>query len=140
VRFWDTSALAALLVEEPRTARARELIERDPELAVWWGTPVECWSAVARLRRSGAMSTDAEDAATRRLDVLRHAWYEVAPSEEVRLQARRLLRVHALRAADALQLGAALVWTGAHGDGEFVAADGRLSDAARLEGLDVVRI
>jgi predicted nucleic acid-binding protein len=62
------------------------------------------------------------------------------PSEEVRLQCRRLLRVHALRAADALQLAAALVWTGRMDEGEFVVADGRLAEAARLEGFGVVRL
>jgi predicted nucleic acid-binding protein len=134
------SALAALLVEEPRTARARELVDRDPEFAVWWGTPIECWSAIARLRRAGDLTADGEDAAHRRLDVLRQVWYEVMPSEEVRLQCRRLLRVHALRAADALQLAAALVWTGRMDEGEFVVADGRLAEAARLEGFGVVRL
>jgi predicted nucleic acid-binding protein len=140
VRFWDTSALAALLVDEPRTARARELVDRDPEFAVWWGTPIECWSAIARLRRAGDLTADGEDAAHRRLDVLRQVWYEVLPSEEVRSQCRRLLRVHPLRAADALQLAAALVWTGRMDEGEFVVADGRLAEAARLEGFGVVRL
>ena len=101
---------------------------------MWWTTPVECWSALARLCREDGLSPDAEDAALRRLDVLRHAWYEVAPSEAVRLQARRLLRIDPLRAADALQLVAALLWLGDYGDGEFVVADGPLPEAARLEG------
>jgi predicted nucleic acid-binding protein len=140
VRFWDTSAIAPLLVAEPRTARARELVEWDADLAVWWGTPVECWSVLARRVREGGMAAAVEDEAAARLEVLRSAWYEVLPSEAVRARARRLLRVHPLRAADALQLAAALEWAAEEEGAEFVSADGRLCDAARLEGLSVVRL
>lgn len=138
MRFWDTSAVAPLLVEEPNTPRVRELIERDEEMAAWWATPVECWSALARLRREGSIASETEDAADQQLEMLRSAWYEVLPSEEVRLYARRLLRVHGLRAADGLQLAAALVWS-ANTDGqEFVSFDIRLREAARLEGFAIV--
>ena len=140
MRFWDTSAVAPLLVREPRTERARELLEWDAELAVWWATPVECWSALSRRVREGALTPAVEDEAAARLDLLRGAWYELLPSEAVRTRARRLLRVHPLRAADALQLAAALVWAAGEEEAEFVAADGRLCDAARLEGLAVVRL
>ena len=140
MRFWDTSAIIPLLVREPRTDRVRELLELDAELAVWWGTPVECWSALSRHAREGGFGPDAEDAAAARLDALRAAWYEVLPTEQVRTAARRLLRVHPLRAADALQLAAALVWAFGAEDAEFVSADDRLCGAARLEGLAVVRL
>jgi len=140
VRFWDTSAIAPLLVREPRTERARELLESDAELAVWWATPVECWSALSRRVREGTLTRDAEDEAGARLELLRSAWYELVPSEAVRARTRRLLRVHPLRAADALQLAAALAWAGDEEAAEFVAADTRLCDAARLEGLAVVRL
>jgi len=138
VRFWDTSAIAALLVEEPRSGIARELLGGDEQLAVWWSTPVECWSALARLRREGVLDQEAERASQGRLDVLRSVWHEISPSEEVRLQARRLLRVHRLRAADALQLAAAVVWSGASAQQEFVSFDERLRDAADAEGFLVI--
>jgi predicted nucleic acid-binding protein len=140
VRFWDTSAIAPLLVQEPRTARVRELLEWDAELAVWWATPVECWSLLARRAREGGFPAGSEDEAANRLDLLRAAWYEVLPSEAVRMRARRLLRLHPLRAADALQLAAAQVWAADDEAAEFVAADARLCDAARLEGLVVIRL
>jgi uncharacterized protein len=127
-----------LLVEQPDTARARGVLERDEQMAVWWATPIECWSALARLRRSGALSTTAEEQASGALETLRAAWYEIAPSEEVRRQARRLLRVHPLRSADAQQLAAALVWAGRAGEGEFVGFDARLNEIARLEGFALV--
>jgi predicted nucleic acid-binding protein len=140
VRFWDTSALVPLLVTEPRSARAQELVEWDEDLAVWWGTPIECWSALARLRRDEVITPATEDESSRRLDVLRDSWYEVVPSETVRLHCRRLLRIHRLRAADAVQLAAALVWAGSSAEGEFVCADERLGEAARLEGLQLLRL
>jgi hypothetical protein len=76
-----------------------------------------------------------------RLAYLRRRWSEVQPSDEVRDEAERLLGIHVLRAADALQLSAALVWCGrkAHGR-HFVAGDGDLSRAAEAEGFSVVRL
>lgn len=137
MRFWDTSAIIPLLVAEPNSARVHELLERDPDMAVWWSTPVECWSALSRLHREGKIGMRDEDGARALIELLRSTWYEVLPSEEVRLQARRLLRLHALRAADSLQLAAALVW--ADGDTtEFVSFDTHLRRAALLEGLQVV--
>jgi hypothetical protein len=58
------------------------------------------------------------------------------PLEPVRGLGRRLVRVHPLRAADALQLAAALV--ACEGDPSslvMVTLDARLSEAARKEGL-----
>ena len=103
MRFWDTSGVIKLLVNEPDTERARELLSWDEQMAVWWCTPVECWSALARLRREDLLSEEAIDKATANLDLLRAAWYEISPAEEVRRQARRVLRMHRLRASDALQ-------------------------------------
>jgi len=62
----------------------------------------------------------------------------VAPTDELRRRAARLVAVHPLRAADALQLAAALLWCEEqpHTEG-FVSLDDRLRDAARNEGFDV---
>ena len=72
------------------------------------------------------------------LDRLRASWLEIEPSEALRHGAMRLLRVHPLRAGDALQLAAALVWAGTGTGLGFVTLDPRLADAARAEGFDVV--
>jgi uncharacterized protein len=138
VRFWDSSAIVPLILDEPNATRVQELLERDEQMAVWWSTPVECWSALERSQRAQRIGADVVEEANRLLDALRSAWFEVAPSEEVRMQARRLLRIHRLRAADALQLGAALVWAGRWAEGEFVSFDERLREAAHLEGLALV--
>lgn len=98
---------------------------------------MECWSAFARLRREGRLTLDEEEGAGALLDVLRETWFEVLPGEDVRSHAAGLLRRHPLRAADALQLAAALVWAGSPASGEIVVLDQRLATAARLEGLTV---
>jgi len=82
-------------------------LREDSAMVAWWGSPVECWSAFARLSREGVLDETAVQAATERLDTLRQAWVEVLPTEQVRNHAARLLRIHPLRAADALQLAAA---------------------------------
>lgn len=134
MKFWDASALVPLCTEEPSSAVLRRVLDSDPAIVVWWGSLVECWSALARRRREGLLTLDDEDAARIVLDRLRALWTEIQPVEEVRTYASRLLRTHPLRSQDAVQLAAALVWTGG-GPGEVVVLDGRLRDAARLEGL-----
>jgi predicted nucleic acid-binding protein len=139
MRFWDASAVVPRLVDEPIRPRRVELLRQDAAMLVWWATPVECASAIARRERDGSM---APADATRSLDRLRRmstAWNEVLPAAARRDEAMRLLRVHPLRSADALQLAAALA--GADGEPsalEFVCLDARLADAAAREGLRVL--
>jgi len=135
VRFWDSSALVPLVLQQPRTNEARKLLDADDEIVVWWGSAVECASAIARLHREDLLSASAERDARSLLDALGKSWYEVQPGDLVREQALRLLRVHPLRAADALQLAAALEWAGAPPDGDLVTFDDRLREAALREGL-----
>lgn len=137
MRYWDASAIVPLLVEEPRTGVVANALERDPEMIVWWATPVECASAIARLERGGELPTGDSEAALDNLRRLERGWYEVMPSTGLRDLATRLLRSHDLRAADALQLAAAGEWSGRPASGEFLTFDGRLGDAARREGFEV---
>lgn len=137
MRFWDASAIVPLLLDQPASERARGLLEGDPEVVAWWGTTVECASAVARLRREGYLDVSEEAAAIRNLDRLRRGWYEVMPGEAVRAVALRILRLHPLRAADALQLAAALEWCGTPASGVLVTFDDRLAESAELEGFQL---
>lgn len=139
MRFWDASALVPLLLREPATERMTRLLATDAEIASWWASPVECASAVARLRREGQLTSAEESRILAGLDRIVAASYEVQPGEELRRVAHRLLRVHPLRAADALQLAAALTWAGSPPfDGaELVTLDDRLGEAAVLEGFVV---
>ena len=137
--FWDASALVPLLLRQRASVAARTLYRRSPDVVVWWGTAVECESAIARLERAGELTPHETADARKRLSEAEAGWTEVEPSRAVRSTARRLLRVHDLRAGDALQLAAALAWTEDRGSGEgFVSLDVRLSDAARREGFRVL--
>jgi len=138
VRFWETSALVPLLLEQEATREVADLLSRDPEIAAWWGTAIECASAAARLRREERLTVDEEETVLDLLATLRSSWLEILPSEEIRSSAVRLLRVHGLKAADALQLAAARVWAGPTNPAELVTYDERLALAARLEGFRVL--
>lgn len=137
MRFWDSSAAIPLLLEQPHSERAHALLAEDPDVVIWWGTPVECASAFARLRREGMLSDSEEAALARRLEGLRKIWYEMTPGDHLRAQALRVLRLHPLRAADALQLAAAMEWSGSPASGSLVTFDERLATAAEREGFTV---
>jgi hypothetical protein len=114
----------------------RSLYRSDPMILAWWGTRVECESAISRLEREGGLKRRSATAARGRLDRFAATWHEVQPLESVRDVARRLLRVHGLRAADALQLGAAMAAAeGRPGSLVFVCLDERLTEAAEREGF-----
>lgn len=138
MKFWDSSAIIPLCLEELHSEMIRSLASDDRELAFWWGAPIECCSSFARLRREGVISAEGEQTARRLVDQLTNYGAEISASEEVRLTARRLFLRHSLRAADALQLAAALVWAvNSPDDLGFVCLDRRLRDAARAEGFTV---
>jgi uncharacterized protein len=136
MRFWDSSAIVPLLLAEAATAATQHTLRDVPQLIVWWATGTECVSALARVERSGGQVS----AAFERLDALAESWCEIAATDVVRRTAARLLRVHPLRAADALQLAAAIVAS----EGEprslpFVTFDERLVGAAMREGFQVIQ-
>lgn len=140
MNYWDSSAILPLLVVEASTPGIQAFYDRQPEMVAWWGTPVECASALARLEREGQMEAASVSQAIRQLESLQGTWHEIQPVDAVRQAAARLLRAHPLRAADSMQLAAALVacehqprtW-------QFICLDSRLSTAAEREGFRVVR-
>lgn len=141
MRFWDASAIVPLLIEERSSQALRALLTDDPLMVVWWATPTECASALARLDREGLLDTQSLRAAHKRLSQLIASWQEVDPHDEVRETAARFVRVHPLRAADALQLAAAFVAAARRPSSlEMVVLDERLAAAAQKEGFSVVEI
>lgn len=139
MRFWDSSAIVPLLVGERATDAVTAEAERDRDLVAWWGTAIECVSAVARLEREGQLDLAGVTVATERLEELRQAWLEILPVDRVRETAIRLLLTHDLRAADAMQLGAAIVAAEERpATLGFVTLDDRLARAAGREGFKVV--
>lgn len=139
MKYWDSSAVIPLLVTEDSSTRMEDRLRDDPAVATWWGTPVECASALARLERDGALAADDVRNALARFREAAAGWVEVPASNDVREQAIRLLRVHPLRAADAMQLAAAIVAADFQPSAlEFVTLDARQAEAAEREGFRVV--
>jgi uncharacterized protein len=139
MKFWDASAIVPLVVTESATAALQTLAVKDGAMLVWWGSYVECASAIARLERDGALGDNDAARAFATLSALAGAWYEVEPSDAIREAAVRFLRVHPLRAADALQLSAAFIAADFQPPAlTFVTRDDRLAAAARKEGFVVI--
>lgn len=138
--FWDATAIVPLCCSQSATTRGRRLLREVKRMVVWWGTPIEARSAFARLVRDGSL-TDAERIkAIRLLEQLRQSWDEIQPSERVRTLAEDLPDRLGVRAADAVQLAAALVWCRERPDRRpFVCYDERLSRAAANVGFVVHR-
>jgi len=139
MRYWDSSALVPVLIAEMATGRLQSRLRDDPHIATWWGTELECISAIARREREHQLTVPEVEDALHRLQDFRSAWQEVQPRAALRDGARRFLRSHPLHAADALQLTAALVAANQQPASlEFVCLDDRLADAARREGFPVL--
>ena len=139
MKFWDTSAVVPLLVAEAGTSAMSHLLRSDPEMLVWWGTRVECASALARYDRERDLPASHLAQAGARLAALSTRWAEVVPTETLRSTTERFVRTHPLRSADALQLAAA--WAASDGQPDqlaFVSLDARQRDAARREGFAVL--
>jgi predicted nucleic acid-binding protein len=139
LNFWDASAVLPLVVRESSSPLLGRLAAKGRAHVVWWGTSVECDSAIGRLRREGRLTADEVAEIQESLDALLESWAVVEPSGVVKSAARRLLRLYPLRAGDALQLAAAVA--AAEGQPEavsFVSLDGRLRDAAGREAFRVL--
>lgn len=139
MRFWDTSAIVPLLVNEPKSATMKAVHSADRDLVTWWGTRGECISALSRRRREGKLSSREIVDARVLLDSLSNSWAEMQPSDRVRTLAESFMDMHPLKAADALQLAAAFRWAAERPGGyEFVSLDGTLRRAAEAEGFTVL--
>jgi predicted nucleic acid-binding protein len=139
--FWDSSALVPTILPARDSEMLLALARSDDRPTMWWASPAECQSAIYRHHRDTPLPSTALEAALRRLDDLVEDTDIVAPTPTLSLRARagRLLSLHALRAADAVQLAAALIWCEDAPRGEgFVCLDARLRDAARAEGFGIL--
>ena len=136
MRYWDASALVPLLVAERDTELVRSWLSDDNRIVTWAWTRTEIVGAVERRTREGSLSRSQRREVLRRLDAFARSWDEVIDVLAVRSRANALLARHPLRAADAGQLGAALlVQEQIAGVLDFVCLDRRLSSAAELESL-----
>jgi predicted nucleic acid-binding protein len=139
VRFWDSSAIAPLILHENSSPTTDALYRNDPDMLVWWATRAELLSAVARRVREGLLQSIELDAAIARIDRI---WGKAAvldPEPAILEQTQRLLFAYPLRASDALQLAAAVaVVHGRPEEIQFVSLDHRLRSAAAAEGFAVL--
>jgi predicted nucleic acid-binding protein len=138
VAFWDASAIVPLCCSQPATVQGRRMRRELERMVVWWGTPIEARSAFARLVRDGHLTGEERITAVRLLGQLRVAWDEILPTERVRSLAEDLPDAHGVRAADAAQLAAALVWCRERPkERPLVCFDERLRTAALTLGFSV---
>lgn len=139
MRFWDTSAIVPLIVEEAPSKMCRDLFRADTNQIVSLLTRLEALSAIHRGRRQGFLDDEDVKRASGRLSVFSERWNQVPLADEVRRTAELLLKKHPLTAADSLQLAAALTWCSNRAKGRmFVVCDATLGAAATAEGFDVI--
>jgi len=139
MKFWDTSALVPLFVEEPETTSMRREASEDPDILVWMLTSVELVSSFSRLGRAAAGLDDLVPALRQEALTQFGRWHVVTHADGVRRRAERLVGVHPLSAADAMHLAAALIASGDRPEAlGFVTLDRVLARAAQLEGFRVM--
>lgn len=128
-----------LIVAEATSAEMRGILRADTEMAVWWGTRTECVAGFNRLSRERVFNDEGLEEAMSRLWTLAGGWTEIRPDDGVRRFAEDLAGKHPLKAADALQLAAALRWREDDAGGApFVCLDRTLRRAASGEGFDAL--
>ena len=139
MKFWDSSALVPLLLNESHSAIVASILATDPEIVVWWGTPLESCGAIwMAVQRNRVTEIDAQRAELR-LAEFRRKWIEMDPHDEIRQEAERAVRIHDIRTADALQLAAAITAKRNLSNAlPFVCLDRRLAVAAMREGLRLI--
>jgi predicted nucleic acid-binding protein len=139
VRFWDSSSLLPLIVREARSPEAFAWLQAAPVVVSWTLTPVEAVSALCRLLREARISETQARVGEQRLHEIVGIGVVIGDVERIKLRAARLLRVHPLRAADAMQLAAALAWVDGQPSGQtFHTFDERLAFAAQREGFEAL--
>ena len=138
--FWDTSALVPLCAQQAITPDVISLYENHTAV-IWWATPVEIASAIARLTRMKQLDAGGRIEARGLAKQLAESWSVIQPTDAILLMAAQFVDRFELRPADSLQLAAALTWCGEVPEGRlFFSADLKLRDAARRCGFDAIRL
>jgi predicted nucleic acid-binding protein len=136
--FWDSSALVPLCTNEPRSISAGRLWKNLSQKFVWWETSVEISSALARLERENLISLHKRLSAEKRLEILEKVWTEIQPIPRIKELARTFPAQYKMKAADSLQLAAALVWCKENPKGkDFVSGDEHLIKVAKTIGFTI---
>lgn len=138
--FWDSSALVPLCIHEAASRQAQLYIRKFAPV-VWWGSLVEVHSAICRLHREKEITDTNKQGGVARLRLLSRGWREVLPDDQLRVLAIESLDKYALRAADAWQLAASLIWCQQRPPRRsFICGDRRLAQAAGSAGFSVLEL
>jgi len=138
MKFWDSSAIVPLIVDEEETDYCLNTLSGDQDMLIWCLSKVEVISALCRLVREKSLIEAEFQKAKKHLNDIVERSHEVTVIKKVSARALRLLEVHPLRAADACQLASALVATQEEPDIlAIVCFDQRLMKAATKEGFVV---
>lgn len=137
--FWDTSAIVPLCVFQDATVAARREHRKYSAKTMWWGTQVEVRSSFARLIRNGDIDKAGFETAVKKWRALSERSRELPPSLRVLEIASALPDKLGVRALDAFQLAAALVWCKEKPKNRaFICADVRLGEAANDAGFNAI--
>jgi len=136
--YLDSSALVKRYLDEPGTEQVLGLCAADCRLAVSRLTLVEVASAAARRARRGELSADLLQALLQSLEEDFRQLFEVVElTGAILTRSMDVVRAHALRAADGIQLASALACaTG--GAVTLVSSDAELNAAAAAEHMAVL--
>jgi uncharacterized protein len=139
VKFWDASAVVPLIIREAGSDLVRPWLRDDPDMVVWILSRLELVSAIERRARERKLTARQRTLALERIQRLSKDAHEVSDVAAVRSRAVPLLARHPLRAADAAQLGAALLVADPEPSSlTLVVLDRRLAEAAQREGFRVL--
>lgn len=138
MNFWDSSAVLPLIVHQKSSPEIWGHRQSCTTIHVWTLTPIEVYSALSRLQRLGEISSSIAEQASIDLPDIFRTFEMIRDVDAVKARAVRVLRVHPLKAADALQLAAALAACGDHPPfHSFVTLDRNLAEAASKEGFKI---
>ncbi|OFZ54114.1 MAG: hypothetical protein A2428_08735 [Bdellovibrionales bacterium RIFOXYC1_FULL_54_43] len=140
MKFWDSSAVLSLVSTDKRSSGMLRLLREDSTILVWTMTPTECLSAIHASGHQAQVPAQSKLAEiVNRLRLLQNSWIEIHQVEWVKKRAERLLSVHGMSTAAALQLGAALVACEDRPDElPIVTFDPELARCASREGFQVI--
>ncbi len=142
VYFFDSSALVKCYIDEDGTDEVTQIILSDARVVVSRLTQLEVTSALARRRRDRVITAQECDAVVQALDVdLRERLEIMELSNAIVSRGVALVRNHALRAGDAIQLASALLAVSTADDESitFVCFDAALNAAAEKEGFEILK-
>jgi predicted nucleic acid-binding protein len=138
VKFWDSSAIVPLVIQQALSKFSLKLLKSDPVQLVSFTTYCEVYSALSRLEREGFLPADRFATSEQQLNRLAKAWHVVTFSAAVESETKRLLRIHSIKCADAFQLASAINCCDRDFEAfSFVTFDQKLGITATREGFRV---